>query len=234
VSRRLTVNKEIPLTVVYAVSRSFIPYLRVSLASVPRNIIAVIAFMGETDETGVDELPRPVEWFHIRETERFNRSKALNAAITHVRTPRVMIADADMIFPNVLFSTLDPQVETNTVIRFFIARFSAEHTKRILAEEDPWKVALYSGVEFPSSDKGPQSPMGDIIRIYASNNPCVYDTQFLRGLGCYDESFDTWGGEDEELNFRGLAKGSKELRLPIIVGHLHHEFFRDFKVPWKA
>ena len=227
------VVEKTPLTVVYAASKSFLPYLRLSLNSLPSNVLALVGFMGEEKQV-MNGFPRHAEFLHIPESRNFNKSKALNAVIEQVRTPRVMIADADMIFPRFLFSVLEQshRAEANIVYRFYIARFSEHHTNRVLAGADPWNVTLYSG--WRDDDKGDDGPLpegGDILRMFAAINPCVYDTEFLGELHGYDESFEKWGGADEELTRRGRQRGAQELRLPIVIGHLYHKVFHDFTLP---
>lgn len=239
------------ITVVYAMSPAFESYLLQSLATLPPSVKVIVAWCGDEASKPTFAAYPELEFVVIRNMgSNFCKAYALNVAVRRVRTTHVMIADADMLFPSVFFKALPPALDNLTVYRAFIARFTREKSLPILANHQRWdgESRMFGGRREAIRGRRileriavrtlkyvcpelrilyPECPI-DYIEIYCSPNPSIYPCALFDVLRGYDERHIGWGFEDEDLYLRGLKQGAKELRLPVVVGHLWHDVPTDY------
>ena len=238
------------VTVCYAASKAYLPYLRASLESLPRRVPKLLIWYDpEHKSPGLEyENLRVINW----ETKLKNWQKGLNLAVRKVRTEWVLLADADYLFPDFIFQIIEDTlkgVSHRTVLHFFLARLNQQRTAEVLAAKKKWQdyYEKYEGaVEYvqPSLWSRALAKLCRVLTnslyieygtrkigyelIFGNINPCVFNKEFFLKLGGYDPKFVGWGGEDDDLEWRAQKEGAIDVRLPVVVAHLWHPRIMDF------
>lgn len=229
------------LTVLYVASPFYLPYLKLSLATLPPGVKVLVGWYAATPAPSLGgERPGEIEVIPLPpRIDNFHKSFCLNRLAERVATTWLMIADADMLFPSSFAAALSLEDE-RTVTRFFVARFTREFSERVRARQGEWEdcsAEMYTGkwVLPPPLARLRRFLPGRLLtrplnfeEIYASPNPAVYSKSLFDALRGYDERYLGYGYEDVDLYERGLARGARERRLPVIIGHLYHPRVTDF------
>ena len=240
-------------SVCYAASKAFLPYLKLSIASLPEEIEKIVVWYApEGDQLNLATPNVKIINWNTR-LENWQRAKAMNFAVEHAETEWILLADADMIFPAILFSILPESLtkaHEKTIFHFFVGRLNSERTALVLSGKKRWQefYEKYEGsMQYvPPSllsrflSKFCRTLTSNIIvefgshkigyeKIYGSINPCIFNKGFFSKLGGYDINFIGWGGEDDDLERRAKEAGAVDIRLPIVIAHLWHPRIMDFK-----
>ncbi len=241
------------IAVCYSASRSYLPYLEASLASLPNEVEKVVIWYDPKDKAPTFSASnlRVIEW--KTKLQNWQKAKAMNLAVKKAQSEWVLLADADMLFPDFLFPILERKLletEPNMVFHFFVGRLTRRRSQAILAREKRWAdyCEKYEGaVEYtPPSFRA--KVLAKLCRtltrvlyieygtnkigydlIFGSINPCVFNKEFFLNLGGYNTQFVGWGGEDDDLDKRARKHGAIDIRLPILVAHLWHPRVMDFE-----
>lgn len=240
------------ISVCYAASRAYLPYLKASLASLPKELEKIVVWydpQGRALDLSIQNL-KIINW--ETKLENWQKASAVNFAVRHAERQWVLLADADILFPDVLFPALCAKLEgaeDKTIYHFFFAKLNRDRTSAILSGEKTWGDCYekYEGAiqyvppslltrllakictTFSKSlfvEFGPQRIGYEII--FGNINPCVFNKEFFLKLGGYDTRFVGWGGEDDDLERRSQESGGIDVRLPIVVAHLWHPRIMDF------
>lgn len=202
------------LTIAVGVTRGFLPQLAISLSTVPARVPVVVSWLGDREPDIARENTTVVR--PRRVLSNYSRGYMLNVAIRVVKTPFVLLADADFLYPSFFFDTVRPRAAE--ILRFYVGRLTRAATQVVLGGTS-WE-SLYADYQ------GTRNRI--FSRIYGAHNPCIYPTQLLHYLRGYDERISGWGGEDDDLTNRTRAAGFTDRRLPIVVGDLDHADSPDF------
>jgi len=244
----------IDITVCYGASTKYIKYLQISLSTIPQWVPVIVVWY---DESGIlpdlDKENVKIVSFPTR-LNNWQKSAALNLAVQHANTKWLLLADADLVFPQCFFPYLDKHLSTSNnfkiVYHFFVGRITQTRTSKIFLEKITWDGVYekYEGsLEYisPNFFERILAKITHIIskkiciqfgaqmigyeRIYGTINPVIYSSSFFKELQGYDEKFVGWGGEDDDLERRTQNAGGIDIRIPLVVGHLWHPRIMDFK-----
>ncbi len=238
------------ITAIYYLTPRFLPYFECSIKTVPSDVPVIVLWYGEGQPPESTFGARVTFLRPAKRTEHSMKAYCLNVGIRQAKTPWILIADADMIFPSFFFDLLEGPCPANVVRRCFVGRLCRETTQRIMAAELAWEDEYtdYEGRPERFTPSYPERAVAKLVKfmfrrlgvsygrerlvysdIYGTPNPCVYSMELLERLHGYDEAFVGWGQEDDDLAYRGRRLGAIDRRLPIVVGHLYHPRLMDFK-----
>ena len=184
--------------------------------------------------------------------ENMKKAYCLNLAAKNAASPYLFLADADFLYPKILwFYLFENMPNKKEVYHFFLSRINKSITEKIFAGVISWEdiYEKYEGMHILSSPSFSQKLIIKFSNylcslvglkssfyidqpiyeeIFGNINPCVYSKDFFMELGGYDENFVGWG-EDDDLERRTIEAGGKNIRIPVLVGHLWHPRIMDFK-----
>jgi len=202
------------VTVAIGLSQGYRQRLRVCLGTIPDSVPKIVSWYGPGEPDGLPPNGRLVR--PRRHLDNYARGYVLNVAVRAVRTPYVLLADADLLFPRFFFQVLASAADR--VMRFYVGRMTPEATGHVLGGRD--SETLYADY---------QGQHGRVFRsIYGSHNPCLYPTKALHRLRGYDERFVGWGREDDDLSERTRRLGLRAVRVPILVACLDDRHVCDY------
>ena len=195
------------ITACFNLTQEYWPYLMQAIAYVPKGIPVIVAQYGPgAPPKGL--APRVQVVRAQQFSQNYRRGYVLNVAVRRAETDYVLLCDAAFLFPRNFLDTVSYYVRPSQVLRFYVARLTKPATDKVLCGAN-WE-ALYSDYS------GKNGTTHDLI--YGANNPCVYTRSDLVNLGGYDERISGWGGEDDDLNWRGRKLGLIDFRAPVVVG----------------
>jgi len=145
---------------------------------------------------------------------KYNKSKFLNCGLAHIYKNRknkwVLISDADMVYDKFFWEQLK-KIKAESIkncYQFVIHRLDIKSTQAIQSEINNTNniIGKYVG------------------RTHAPRNPMMFNVDFIiNNIGGYDERFDGWGAEDDDLISRIERSEGCFKRLNHIVYHLNHD-----------
>jgi GT2 family glycosyltransferase len=131
----------------------------------------------------------------------WNRSKALNIGIRLSQTPFVLTSDVDMLFSSDFFSKVAPLMNETTIL--------SAHWHFLPQDFTDWQnVEKYSN--FPLSDNA------------AKGGFQLVATQHIHAIHGFDEFYEFYGVEDEDLSVRLQSLGLAQQWLPFHIYHQWH------------
>lgn len=202
------------VTVVIGLSKGYAGLLSACLRTIPPNVRKIISWYGPGEPGRLPPNSRLVR--PKRHANNFSRSYVLNVAIRQVETPRVLLGDADLVFPQFFFRIL--KAGPREVLRFYVGRVTKEATSEVCSGED-WQ-RLFADY---------QGQGNRVFRLlYGPHNPCIYPTQPLLDVHGYDERMVGWGREDDDLTDRTRRLGLTDVRVPILIGRLDDSDISDY------
>ena len=180
------------------------------------------------------------------------KSFCLNLGASYAQGEYLLISDADFLYPDIFwFFIFNNYPKKKDVHHFFLARINKYWSSKIIEDSISWQdiYETYEGLMVLEPLKSYQKVINKIScflnkmigvksciyhkkpvydEIFGNINPCLYHRDFWKSLGGYDEKFVGWGGEDDDLERRTKLAGGKNIRIPIVIGHLWHPRIMDF------
>lgn len=137
----------------------------------------------------------------------WNRSKALNIGIKHVQSNYVLSADIDMIFHSTFNGLLKDLVDANKVTFFKVGYLS----KNEAYDNKELKPESYSN--------------------HRAKGISLYPKSALEAINGFDEFFNCWGSEDEDIINRLRLYGLEVsfYNENTLVYHQYHKPFKEMK-----
>jgi len=224
------------LTVVCCASPAYEPFLVRSLETIPHDMRVIVVFHGAKGPRVALSHPGLEVVVPKDASGPFRRGYLLNVGVRQVLTSHVLLADADHLYFPGFFPLLERHLDPGRVLRFFLGRLGEATSARILHGQLAWAESFsdFAGSHGGFAVRHPR--LGRVLRrvglvgplereyeiVYGTYNPCVYAKNDFAALRGYDESFEGWGVEDDDLTERGRLSGLRDVRIPAIVGHLFH------------
>jgi glycosyltransferase involved in cell wall biosynthesis len=189
------------------------------------NLLSIIVLDYGSQDEHIESIKSLCEQYQARHVriEAFgvwNRSKALNLGIRHADGDWVFCTDIDMIFsPNFVASIIE-KIQNNPNA-FIISRCHDLPQKIDLTS---WQVSDYQDLYQKSE-----------LRNTQGTGACqVARKQFFYDIHGYDEGFEFWGAEDDDLRKRARRYGLKEISISPQASMLHqwHPTTKNDR-PWR-
>ncbi|MCB0339829.1 MAG: glycosyltransferase, partial [Bdellovibrionales bacterium] len=141
---------------------------------------------------------------------RWSRSRALNIAIRACRTPWIMFTDADMIFSPQLIS----------MWRAYLNAFGPKVLYLAQCKKLPPIPKL--PMPYTKSDFERLSEQGRLFDTYGHGGCQVLATEWLHKVRGFNETYQVWGAEDNDLTFRAQMDGIEVIWMK--PGELLHQW----------
>ncbi|MCB0339068.1 MAG: glycosyltransferase, partial [Bdellovibrionales bacterium] len=141
---------------------------------------------------------------------RWSRSRCLNLAIRHCKTPWIFFTDADMIFHPSMFPMWRRYRDELGDDKIYLGQ--CLKLPPLAHLPNPWKKDFYSEV----ADKG------RLFDTYGHGGCQIIRTDWLNKVHGFNEAYEVWGAEDLDLSFRAVLDGIKHVWMQ--PGKLLHQW----------
>jgi hypothetical protein len=126
--------------------------------------------------------------YSYNQYQPWSRAKAINIGLRIVETTHVFIADIDIIFRNDFIEKLSKFKNPESVTYFKVGFLTKQESGKKKPFEK-YKIKHYSGV--------------------GAQGMSIFPLQIIKRIRGYDEFFNFWGAEDEDIHNRILSAGYK-------------------------
>jgi len=138
----------------------------------------------------------------------WSRAKAINIGLRNISTPYVFVADIDMLFHKEFLATLN-EIKSPESSHYFKVGFLSEQETKINREFDDYSIAFTSSI--------------------GAQGLSLFPTQALLSIRGFDEFFNFWGSEDEDVHARLKLSGLKVdfFDRKVLMLHQWHPTYRN-------